>query len=327
MFDGLDLTPWIRDPGLPPPDRLLHLESLHAWRNHGWAPQFGCTRGPLKYLRSAREELYDRAADPAESHNLFVEGEPRAVALARQLAAHQAAAQPSARATTTLSDADRRLLEALGYGAGGGSGVELPDDWIKLPDTYLKLPEYHRVAAAFSAAAAQGSDAMIAVMRAALVDEPQSAPLHEQLARTLLWTGGERVAEAAVEFDAALRIDARRARSWCGRAECAIVAGEPAGIAEAALRQALDCDPNYPDALTLLADLLLVRGERLLQKNDGAAAALPVLHEADELLRRLADSLLETTPERALASTKRAQLRGVLKQIEPGGAAGERVKK
>ncbi|MBM4015732.1 MAG: sulfatase, partial [Planctomycetes bacterium] len=204
-FDGIDLVPWLADPGLAPPERALQIETLYAWLNFGWAPQFGCCQGPLKYLRSTREELYDRAADPTESVNLFVPGEARAQGLARRVADHLAQARPLARATATLSEAEKRQLEALGYATGGGTGVELPDDWTQLPDPYLKIAAYEQMNAALAAAAQQGVEATLVALRAAIAADPASAPLHEQLGLFALAGGPTHVAEAAGAFDAALK--------------------------------------------------------------------------------------------------------------------------
>ncbi|MBL8840327.1 MAG: sulfatase [Planctomycetes bacterium] len=343
-FDGLDLLPWISDAERPAPERALMLESMYAWLNFGWAPQFGCTLGPLKYLRSVQEELYDRLADPAEAKNLFSPGEPRAAALARRLQEHLAKASPLASsATATLSEADKRRLEALGYAAGGGS-TELPEEWSSLPDPYQKIAAYERMNAAVSAAAQQGLDATVAALRAAVAEDPRSAPLHEQIG-LMLSAAPQRHAEAAAAFDAALAIDPRRARSWFGRAQCAQLAadaaraqaaqartaGGPAAAkpfveaerkeldhAELALRRALDCDPDYPDALAALSRQLAVRAERLLQRKENAAA-IPLVREAVELLARLTVVLPSNTPEWADASARRVQLQRALDSLTRGG--------
>ncbi len=341
-FDGLDLLPWIADPQLAPPERALMLESMFAWLNFGWAPQFGCTLGSLKYLRSAQEELYDRLSDPSESKNLFTPGEPRATALARRLQAHLAAVSPLARgATATLSEADRRRLEALGYAAGDGSGAALPDDWSQLPDPYRKIAAYERMNAAISAAAQQGLEATLAALQAAVAEDPSSAPLHEQIGLMLVAGAPMRYVEAAAAFDAALAIDPRLVRSWFGRAQCAQLAAEAAHAramdarkeggaaaakphveverregehAEAALRQALGFDPDHPDALAFLSRLLTMRAERLLQRKD-AAAAEPLLREAEALLARLVVVLPSNSPEWADASARRVQLTRALESM------------
>ena len=347
-FDGIDLVPWLADPALAPPDRALQLETLYAWLNFGWAPQFGCCQGPLKYLRTTREELYDRAADPNELSNLFAPGEVRAQGLARRVADHLAQARPLARATVTLTEAEKQQLEALGYAAGGGSGVELPDDWTRLPDPYLKIAAYEQMNAALAAAAQQGIEATLVALRAALAADPGSAPLREQLGLFALAGGPTHLAEAAGAFDAALKIDGQRARSWFGRAQCAQVelqqarqraqaarqGGDTAAaklhveverrqleLLELALRRALDCDAAYPDALSLLARLLVQDGERALQRKE-PAAALPRLREALALFTRLQEAVPATSPEWTEAATRRLQLERVVKQLEAGAAAG-----
>lgn len=349
-FEGIDLTPWLADPAREPPERALQLETMFGWLNFGWAPQFGCVHGPLKYLRSAGEELFDRAADPAELDNLFVADprDARGVALARRLDAYLADAQPLARASVTLTEAEKRQLEALGYAAGGGSGIDLPADWTQLPDPYLKIVAWNQMNAAIAAATQEGLDTAIALLRATVEHDPASAPLHEQIGLFVLQAGPARHAEAAAAFDAALKLDGRRARSWFGRAECAqfacdeahakataarqqggVAAAKPfveierqqLALAETAARQALDCDPSYPDALGLLVRLLMQRGERFLAKKD-PVSALPPLREVETLFGRLQDALPGTTPEWADAAAKRMQLQRALKKIEAEAAAG-----
>jgi len=347
-FDGIDLLPWIAEPDREPPDRALQLETMYAWLNFGWAPQFGCTHGPLKYLRSTREELYDRAADPSESRNLFAPGDPRAVALARRVDDHLANAQPLARATAAISEDERRRLEALGYAAGGGSGVALPDDWTKLPDPYQKIAAYERMNAAIGLAAQQGIDAAVATLRAAAAEDPGSAPLHEQIGLMLLGAQPPRHAEAAAAFDAALKIDGRRAYAWFGRAQCAEAAAEEAHaqaaaarktggpraarpfvdverksgeLAEASLRQALDCDARYPDALDLLSRLLLLRGEQLLSRGDKEAATA-LLREAGDLVVRLQGAVPANSPDWADAATRGLRVKQQLATATAAGGGG-----
>jgi arylsulfatase A-like enzyme len=56
--------------GQSAPPRESYLEALSSARNRGWAPLFGLVRGSYKYVDLPLPELYDLAADPAESQNL-----------------------------------------------------------------------------------------------------------------------------------------------------------------------------------------------------------------------------------------------------------------
>ena len=64
---------------------LAYFESLSASINRGWAPLYGVTRGSLKYIDLPIPELYDLAADPAESHDLVASRPAEARELQRLL--------------------------------------------------------------------------------------------------------------------------------------------------------------------------------------------------------------------------------------------------
>ena len=342
--DGIDLAPWLIDPSREAPDRALIIESLDVWLNFGWAPHFGATKGPIKYLVSAREELYDRDADPTESRNLFVAGDPRAAGLRRQIEAYLAAASPLASARTAMSEVDRARLEALGYAADGGGAAELPADWTTLPDAIARFPHYERMNAAFQSVATQGIEPALAEARAALAEESGSVALREQIALLLATAGPARRAEAAAEFDAALALDGRRPRCWYGRAKCAQQEAEAQHalakacrdrgdnaaarphvqaerreleLAETALRRALDCDPRYPDALSLLARLVTLRGDRSAQRKEKAAAE-KAYAEVDSLLARLVETIPSSAPEWANAKAQRLRLAQLRKELAEG---------
>ena len=93
-----------------------YFESLSASINRGWAPLHGVTRGSLKYIDLPIPELYDTAADPAESHDLMASRPADARELQRLLASFtidQRGASPA------REDADtRERLRSLGYLTG-----------------------------------------------------------------------------------------------------------------------------------------------------------------------------------------------------------------
>jgi arylsulfatase A-like enzyme/Flp pilus assembly protein TadD len=96
---------------LPPAD--TYFEALSATLNRGWAPLHGAVRGATKYIELPLPELYDLAADPAESRNLAAK-EPERVremqALLRRMRAADVGGQRRAEDSET-----RERLRALGY--------------------------------------------------------------------------------------------------------------------------------------------------------------------------------------------------------------------
>jgi arylsulfatase A-like enzyme/Tfp pilus assembly protein PilF len=342
-FDGLDLGPWMREPSLAPPDRDLMLETLFAWTNFAWAPSFGCTHGPVKYVHSAREELFDRATDPEEKRNLFTPGEPRAAALSRRVDAHLAT--PSlGHASVGLNETDRARLQALGY-AGGGSSTELPQGWASLPDPRDRIPWMEKFNEVMSAVAAQKPDEAVAKLRELIAEEPRSASMREQLGLMLLNMSLERSDEALKELEAAVQIDPRRSRAWYGIGHCHELAagrehaaakalrdqrvakdspelrqhvqGEVAELdqAEQALRQALACEPDHPESLTLLGKILSERADRALRRGDRTEATA-LYRELRGLLERTTAVLPRVTSEWAEAATALERVKTRLAELE-----------
>lgn len=97
----------------------VYSESDYVWQTYGWAQQRSFTNERWKFISTAKPELYDRKADPAEKHNLLDTQRENAVELSNKLAEfydHMVAVEadkvpPSAAATAAL--------ETLGYVKGG----------------------------------------------------------------------------------------------------------------------------------------------------------------------------------------------------------------
>jgi tetratricopeptide (TPR) repeat protein len=100
--------------------RASYFESLSASLNRGWAPLTGVLVGRDKYIDLPLAELYDIAADPAESRN---GSESRAV-VRRALRARLDSLGPTASGPRQAEDAETvARLRSLGYTAGAtGTG-------------------------------------------------------------------------------------------------------------------------------------------------------------------------------------------------------------
>ncbi|MBM4015735.1 MAG: sulfatase [Planctomycetes bacterium] len=344
-FDGLDLSPWLAEPGLAPPDRVLALESWYVWLNFGFAPFEGVAAGPLKYVRSAREELYDRNADPGETTNLFGSGEPRAQALRRRLEALQEAAQTGERVAPALSEADRAALAALGY-AQGGSVADRPDvDWSTLPDAYDKtavLAAFDELSTRIDAADWDGA---LKHLREWVVREPGCVLFREQLGMLLINLSPRNAAEAVTELQKTLELDPRRARVWFalarafdaqaqdaksrkedararqkGREAKRAAEEEKALLAKSAqaCRECLRLEPTYPDALMFLCRARLLDAERAFATQEYAVAK-PIYREVAELIERFFASVGTAGADDAAAGAVRELASRRLEEI---GSAG-----
>jgi arylsulfatase A-like enzyme/Tfp pilus assembly protein PilF len=119
-LDGRSLLPLAAGAAAEP--TATYFESLSASLNRGWAPLYGVARGSLKYIDLPIPELYDLAADPAESRNLAAARPDETRELQRLLAALRAddrGASPSRERAET-----REQLRSLGYLSGGAARKE-----------------------------------------------------------------------------------------------------------------------------------------------------------------------------------------------------------
>lgn len=340
--DGLDLSPWLADRDHVPPDRVIAFESWYVWLNFGFAPFEGCAAGTLKYVRSAREELFDRASDPREEQNLFTAGEPRAAALRRRVEALQSEAEVAQRVVPALSEADRAALAALGY-AQGGSNAGRPDvDWSTLPDAYSKsavMAAFDLLSARIDAADWNGA---LALLREWVQREPRCVLFHEQLGMLLINLGPANAADAAAELQKTLELDPRRARAWfalsraCdaqasaakarkgearerGRGRDAKrAADEERALLEKSTRACREClrlESNYPDALIFLGRMRMLEAERSFAAADRTAAR-PIYAEVTELVERFLASVGSETPDSVPAAAVRDLAKKRLAEID-----------
>ncbi len=113
-LDGRSLLPLAGGAAAEP--TATYFESLSASLNRGWAPLYGVSRDSLKYIDLPIPELYDVAADPAESRDLAASRPNEVRELQRLLATLRAddrGAAPSRERAET-----REQLRSLGYLSG-----------------------------------------------------------------------------------------------------------------------------------------------------------------------------------------------------------------
>ncbi len=103
-------------------------ECLWPLLHHGWAPLRFVRRGPWKLIDAPTPELYDVAADPAESRNLASARPDVFAELMAELDRHAARGGALAPEGITLDEASRERLERLGY-VGERSAPPPPDPW------------------------------------------------------------------------------------------------------------------------------------------------------------------------------------------------------
>jgi arylsulfatase A-like enzyme/Tfp pilus assembly protein PilF len=139
-LDGRTLLPLATGAAAEP--TATYFESLSASLNRGWAPLYGVARGSLKYIDLPIPELYDLAADPAESRDLAASRPDEMRELQRLLAALRAddrGASPSRERAAT-----REQLRSLGYLSGTAARKEHyteADDPKRLVDIDRQIDE------------------------------------------------------------------------------------------------------------------------------------------------------------------------------------------
>jgi len=123
-LQGRSLVPYLRPKAGSLPPRPFYLESLYGAEENGWAPLTALVENGMKFISLPRMELYDLAADPAESRNLFNEKPAAARQMKDDLSAYLAAhtdAKSSAKRDMTAEDV--RQLQALGYLASSSAAA------------------------------------------------------------------------------------------------------------------------------------------------------------------------------------------------------------
>ncbi len=260
------------------PPGEVYLESLYPRRHFGWSELRGLRTADRKLVRGARPELYDLAADPAESRDLAAGRPAEVAALADRLDRWRA--REGERGGGAVDAATRARLEALGY-LGGGEG---PEQSPELPDPRERVDLLERMNDAENLAARGHLDAALALHRQVVARDPTNPTAWDLLARRLEQAGA--LAEAAEAFGEAARLGRGddRARRWSllerlGRGETVLAEARAAARADPGDREArarwLELAVRRDGAAALagrsgvdpaldglLAEILVARGER-----------------------------------------------------------------
>lgn len=118
-------------------------ETFNPYEDFRWSPAWSITTDDWKYVRSAKNMLYDRRKDPGEQTNL-AEANPDIVqTLERQLSTMEAEMAPHAAGHVKSTREDVAKLEALGYVDGGEESCAydtLKEHFKTMPDVADMLP-------------------------------------------------------------------------------------------------------------------------------------------------------------------------------------------
>lgn len=293
-----------------PVDHAVYSESKLSELGFGMAPLHALRDGQYTYVRAPQPELYDRASDPDEAHNI----------LAREPAI---AARLSAALDRVLRDSERRavrtspvlrdpqnteVLRALGYVGDGATRKEVaamdPKAGIAVYEKlhagrHLVRRGQHREAGvvlrellaltprnvsalnvlALSEAQSQRGDAALAHYRESLGIEPNQPSIHLAIANILL---ARRDYDAA--FEHAREVNRLSPDFIEGLVALGVIEYKRGhkDRADAYYTQALSIDPKFPRALHAYADLYYREGDyaRALDYYERALERMPGNFEA-----------------------------------------------
>ncbi len=124
-----------------PADRTIYIETEMPLNMAGWSPLYGLRSHERKYILAPQPELYDLAADPAESRNLYSSDSAEVRDLSERLSSIIETADGGAEGRD-LSDEERERLAALGYvqatAAPRGGTLADPKDMMHVHNEALR---------------------------------------------------------------------------------------------------------------------------------------------------------------------------------------------
>ncbi len=185
--------------------RSLYAETFLPRLHFNWSELRAVETEKYHFIEAPRPELYDLAADPGETRNLYadkkaVSGElqARLKEMVRQYSADQELAEK-----TGLDPALMERLKSLGYaGFSGGSNSSANDK--PLPDPKDRIQVYELISDAIAESQHGEYQASTEKLVAALKTEPASVPVHYLLG--LNYYRLREFAQAAEEFQRVLQL-------------------------------------------------------------------------------------------------------------------------
>jgi arylsulfatase A-like enzyme/Flp pilus assembly protein TadD len=318
-LDGRDLAAALRA-GKEPEPAALYAETEYP-ATFGWTALHALRLGNSKLVRGVESELYDLAADPAETRDLAPLRVAETAALERPLVAWLRSAPPAA-ALAPPDEETRARLSSLGYLAAPPASPSAPID------PRLKLAAFAAFEEAEWDRAAGRVEAALGKLRRAVAADRGNPVFRGALAQAERAAGQ---AEAALEeYRTAIRLAPRDARLWLDLGTALHERGA-LGEAEAAAGEAARLDPRSGDAEILLGICAAERGdhqaarghfERATQLEPRSATAWNDLGNAWRALGRGGEAAAAYTEAAALAPRWADPLNGLgVVEIESGRAA------
>lgn len=252
-IDGASRTRLMRDGNAAAAD-VLYAETYYPRFHFGWSELVGVRNERFKLIRGPKPRLYDYQRDPAESANL-ASRQPDTVARLDQILSRMTAgrSKQAPQAATPEPETARRL-QSLGYVAGtatsvaGQNGLADPEDKVGIYRTLMHAEQWLA-----EGLGPKGLEALETVLR----QEPDLEAAHRMLRS--YWVSRRRFPEAEHWLRAKLQARPSDPRLLVDLGAVRQAAGQPVQ-ALAALKAALDRQPEDVEALTLSGEILRAGG-------------------------------------------------------------------
>lgn len=265
-LDGRDLSKTLLAGGQPA-EAEIYAETRYP-ATFGWSPLAALRRRDLKYISSARPELFDLHRDPGEGANLLASStaDPGR-GFAQRLAAIEATALKGA---MPAADAETRAkLASLGYVAGPApAAAPIPKTGGPDPKTVVGL--FQRFERANSRLTGGDSTAAVSELAALVAADPTNPVFRGKLAAAYREHG--ETAKALPLYRQAAAAAPQDPEAWYNLASALQEAGQ-AAEARQAIERALKLDASRPEAHNTLGIVALGQGRLEEARREFSTAA------------------------------------------------------
>ena len=270
---GESLVPLMLEPDGEGPG-YAYSESMSVHLQYGWSALYSIRTADHKFIDAPRAELYDLAADPSETTNVFRREFDLAEELRAALADLRTEIETGAPETqeADLDEETLGMLAALGYVGGDTAAPE----GTNLADPKDKIHLFEAVGRASVLMLGEDYDEGASVLEAVLAEDSEIPQAKHMLATCYRETG--RTEEAKVMLDDYLRDHPESTPALITMAGILSEEGKYQEVAALAKR-VLSVDPRNAQAYALIASAAMDAGDH--------GEALPMLEKAVEIQPKL----------------------------------------
>jgi choline-sulfatase len=303
--DGRSLRPVIEGRAAAPAP-AIYIETLVPQLYMNWAPLRGLRDERWKYIDAPKPELYDLAADPAESRNVHDE-RPQMVRGFRQALDQMTGGAAGVHTGGTMDRETLEKLVSLGYVGGSVEPLSSPGGDVR-PDPKDMITLFNRLRRVPRAVQEQRYSEVLPALRDVLAKDSRNP--FAQLLLGSVYMGMGDCREAIRQYRRHLELVPSSANTHALIATCYQQLGEfPNAVREA--DAALAIDPKFSDARLLKARVIAAGGDYA-----GALALAKATIEADPVKPRLRFEFAKLLAETGQSAAAEAQYRAAL-ELQP----------